>query len=157
MTEIMVTFGNIDQAMEAIQDEIAKSHVALVTVQPGNTGKWSTARLWRAWMATTAQWMAARGATMPLGPLESQRQYGSRPFNQEDAHELFTALHGYTDKHGERLSWSRSGRDGMRPATKGERVAMLMRHEAWCSERGIALINPRDSEYRRLTQEMDNG
>ena len=106
-------------------------------------------------MATTAQWMAANGATMPLGPLESKRQYGSRPFNQDDAHELFTALHGYTDKHGERLSWSRAGRDGMRPATKGERVAMLMRHEAWCSERGIMLINPRDSEYKKLLNEQE--
>ena len=155
MTEIMVTRCNINQALDAIHDEIAQSHVALVTIHPGNTGKWSMSKLWRAWMATTAQWMAANGATMPLGPLESKRQYGSRPFNQDDAHELFTALHGYTDKHGERLSWSRSGRDGMRPATKGERVAMLMRHEAWCSERGIMLINPRDSEYKKLLNEQE--
>ncbi len=155
MTEIMVTRGNIDQALDAIQNEIAQSQVALVTIQPGNTGKWSMSRLWRAWMATTAQWMASNGATMPLGPLESTRQDGSRHFNQDDAHELFTALHGYTDKDGERLSWSRAGRDGMRPATKGERVAMLMRHEAWCSERGIMLINPRDSEYKKLLNEQE--
>ena len=92
---------------------------------------------------------------MPLGPLESKQAYGSRPFNQDDAHCLFTALHGYTDKDGERLSWSKSGRDGMRAATKGERLAMMMRHEAWASERGIQLMNPRDSEYRQLVDNMD--
>ena len=155
MPDLMVTSGNLDETMAIIQDEIERSHVAMVSVSSGATGKWSMARLWRAWMETTAQWMAANGATMPLGPLESKRQYGSRPFNQDDAHELFTALHGYTDKDGERLSWSRAGRDGMRPATKGERVAMLMRHEAWCSERGIMLINPRDSEYKKLLNEQE--
>ena len=88
MPDMMVTSGNLYDAMSLIQDEIARSHVAMVSVSSGATGKWSMARLWRAWMATTAQWMAANGATMPLGPLESKRQYGSRPFNQDDAHEL---------------------------------------------------------------------
>ena len=155
MPDLMVTRGNLDEAMALIQDEIERSHVAMVSVSSGTTGKWGMARMWRQWMSATASWMAARGATMPLGPLESQRQYGSRPFNQDDAHCLFTALHGYTDKDGERLSWSKSGRDGMRAATKGERLAMMMRHEAWATERGIQLMNPRDSEYRQLVDKMD--
>ena len=45
MTELMVTSGNIDQALDAIQDEIAQSQVALVTIQPGNTGKWSMSKM----------------------------------------------------------------------------------------------------------------
>jgi len=155
MTELMVTRGNLEQAMIAIQDEIERSHVALIDIRSGNTGRWGMARLWRSWMETTARWMAARGATMPLGPIESRTNYGSRPFSSQDAHELFTALHGYTDRDGERLSWSRQGRDGMRPATKGERLNMMMRHEAWASERGIALLNPRDSEYRELMKEQE--
>ena len=155
MPELMVTRGNLDEAMTLIQDEIERSHVAMVSVSSGSTGKWGMSRLWFAWMSATASWMAARGATMPLGPLESKQAYGSRPFNQDDAHCLFTALHGYTDKDGERLSWSKSGRDGMRAATKGERLAMMMRHEAWASERGIQLMNPRDSEYRQLIEQQD--
>ena len=155
MPDLMVTRGNLDEAMALIQDEIERNHVALVSVSSGTTGKWGMARMWRQWMSATASWMAARGATMPLGPLESKQAYGSRPFNQDDAHELFTALHGYTDKYGERLSWSKSGHDGMRAATKGERLAMMMRHEAWASERGIQLMNPRDSEYRQLVDKMD--
>ena len=155
MPELMVTRGNLDEAMTLIQDEIERSHVAMVSVSSGSTGKWGMSRLWFAWMSATASWMAARGATMPLGPLESKQAYGSRPFNQDDAHCLFTALHGYTDKDGERLSWSKSGHDGMRAATKGERLAMMMRHEAWASERGIQLMNPRDSEYRQLADRMD--
>ena len=155
MPELMVTRGNLDEAMALIQDEIERSHVAMVSVSSGTTGKWSMSRLWFAWMSATASWMAARGATMPLGPLESKQAYGSRPFNQDDAHCLFTTLHGYTDKDGERLSWSKSGHDGMRAATKGERLAMMMRHEAWASERGIQLMNPRDSEYRKLVEQQD--
>ena len=155
MPDLMVTRGNLDEAMALIQDEIERSHVAMVSVSSGSTGKWGMSRLWFAWMSATASWMAARGATMPLWPIESKQAYGSRPFNQDDAHCLFTALHGYTDKDGERLSWSKSGHDGMRAATKGERLAMMMRHEAWASERGIQLMNPRDSEYRQLVDNMD--
>ena len=66
MTELMVTRGNLEQAMLAIQDEIDQRHVALVVIKPGNTGKWGMARLWRSWMESTARFMAANGVTMPL-------------------------------------------------------------------------------------------
>ena len=45
--------------------------------------------------------------------------------------------------------------DGMRPATRGERFDALRRHEAWATERGIRLFNPRDSEYRELMKEQE--
>ena len=39
MPDLMVTRGNLDEAMALIQDEIERSHVALVSVSPGTTGK----------------------------------------------------------------------------------------------------------------------
>ena len=155
MADLMVTRGNLDEAMTAIEDEIARSHVAMVAIKSGNTGKWGMARLWRSWMEATAKFMAANGVTMPLMISADGRQFGSRPFSAQDAHELFTHQHLGCDSDGTRLSWSKAGHDGMRPATRGERFDALRRHEAWATERGIRLFNPRDSEYRELMKEQE--
>lgn len=155
MPELMVTRGNLAQAFDAIQDEIARSNVVLVEIKPGNTGRWGMAKLWRAWMDATAKFMAGRGVTMPLMISTDGKHYGKRPFNAEDAHLLFTHQHLGCDADGMRLSWSKAGRDGMRPATRGERFDALRRHEAWATEKGVMLFNPRDSEYRQLMEEQD--
>ena len=155
MPELMVTRGNLEQAFDAIQDEIARSNVVLVDIKPGNTGRWGMAKLWRSWMDATAKFMAGRGVTMPLMINADGQQYGQRPFAPEDAHELFTSQWLGLDADGTRLSWSKAGRDGMRPATRGERFDALRRHEAWATEKGIQLFNPRDSEYRQLMEEQE--
>ena len=36
-----------------------------------------------------------------------------------------------------------------------ERFDALRRHEAWATEKGVMLFNPRDSEYRQLMEEQD--
>ena len=99
--------------------------------------------------------MAANGATMPLCISANGQNYGSRPFNADDAHELFTARWLGVDADGNRLSWSKQGREGMRAATKGERFLAMQQHEDWATERGIILLNPRDSEYRQLEREQN--
>lgn len=43
----------------------------------------------------------------------------------------------------------------MRVATKGERLHAMRLMEAWATERGIVLLNPRDSEYRQLIEQQD--
>lgn len=154
MAELMVTRGNLDQAMFAIQKQIEQSNVALVEIKSGNTGRWGMARLWRSWMDATARFMAARGVTMPLMISPEGEHYGARPFAAEDAHELFTCRWLGTDSDGTRLSWSKAGRDGMRPATKYERFHAMTLHEAWATEKGIHLFNPRDSEYQQLMKEQ---
>ena len=54
MPDLMVTRGNLDEAMALIQDEIERNHVALVSISSGSTGKWGMARMWRQWMSATA-------------------------------------------------------------------------------------------------------
>lgn len=121
----------------------------------GDTGKWSMARLWRAWMQTTADFMATNGVTMPLMIDKSGKPYGKRPFNKDDAHELFTKQHLGCDSEGIRLSWAKDDHDEMRAATKGERFNAMLRHNIWCTERGISLFNPRDGEYFKLNEEQN--
>ena len=124
-----------------------------VSINERNIGKWTLTRLWRAWMSDIAKWMSANGATMPLVIGANGEFSGQRAFNADDAHELFSVMTLGTDKDGNRLSWSKSGRDGCRPASKGERVLAMQRVEAWASERGIKLMNPADSELRRIESE----
>lgn len=124
-----------------------------VSINERNIGKWTLTRLWRAWMSDIAKWMSANGATMPLVIGANGEFSGQRAFNADDAHELFSVMTLGTDKDGNRLSWSKSGRDGCRPASKGERVLAMQRVEAWASERGIKLMNPADSELRKIENE----
>lgn len=123
-----------------------------ITESSGN-GKWGMARLWRKWMAITAQYMANNGSVMPLMIQKDGSWYGSRPFDANDAHELFTRQWLGTDKEGNRLSWQK--KEGANIADKGQRFMAMMKHQNWCIEKGIDLPLPRDSEYHEL-QEQQN-
>ena len=138
-----------------VRELIKENPVLIASIKNASTGNWSLARLWRAWMSTTAEFMAANGCKMPLMIDKEGKPYGERPFDANDAHELFTNNWLGTDESGKRLSWSKSGRDDMRAATKGERFHALQKHENWCLEKGITLINPIDSQYRELQQESE--
>lgn len=151
MKDYQVAKHNLPLFMRELERELDDHQFLLVTTQDPRIGKWGMTRLWRMWMATTAEWMARRGATMPLC-MKGGVPWGSRPFNKDDAHEAFTIQWLGVDENGERLSWSKSGKDGRRAATKGERFIALQKHEAWASERGITLFQPRDSEYRQLQE-----
>ena len=154
MKDFALTKGSFEGFFNEIQNELEVNPLIVVTTQSGETGKWGMARLWRSWMGSTAKFMAANGATMPLMIGKGGRNFGKRPFNADDAHEAFTSRCLGVDANGTRLSWSKKGRDGMRPATKGERFNALRKHEVWCVERGIQIINPRDSEYNQLAEEQ---
>lgn len=151
MKDLVVTAAGLPRFIDAIQEELTAEPVLLVTTQSQRTGKWGMARLWRSWMATTADWMAARGATVDIKSRKG-RVMISRPIDAEDCHELFTKYWLGLDADGTRLSWSRSGRKGMRAATKGERWDALRKHEEWALPKGIPLFMPRDSEYRELAE-----
>lgn len=152
--EYTVTANNAQEFIDSLMDEIKDSGgCVIVKTQSANVGSWSMARLWRSWMASTALFMASNGVTMPLMIDRNGNTYGKRNFNAEDAHDLFTAKWLGEDENGNRLSWSRNGREGMRAATKGERLHALRQHEEWCSTKGIVLINPSDSEYRQLLEQ----
>lgn len=108
------------------------------------SGKWSMSRLWRSWMGSTAEFMASNGVTMPLMIKPDGSQYGKRPFNADDAHELFTAQWLGVDAKGERLSWAKSGEN---IADKGQRFNAMLKHEQFMIERGIKHMIPRESEF----------
>lgn len=152
MKDYPVTKHNLHEFMNEIQSELDEYPALIVSTQQANTGKWGMARLWRAWMQSTADFMANNGVTMPLMFNRNGEPYGKRPFNAQDAHELFTRQHLGVDENGERLSWAKNG--NQRKATKGERFNALQRHEAWASERGIILFKPRGSEYDQLEKEQ---
>lgn len=159
--EVQMTFGPQSTLRANVTTEIEKlrglkfGQSVIVKISDGNTGKWGMARLWRSWMASTAEYMAAQGCVMPLMIGTNGEPYGQRKFNADDAHELFTHKWLGADVNGDRLSWSKSGREGMRPATKGERFNALRQHEEWAIDKGIKLLNPRDSEYSQLKQEQN--
>ena len=153
MKDFQVSNHNLQLFMEEIQKEISESKLVIINSQPAGTGKWGMAKLWRSWMAVTAKFMAGNGAKMPLMIKPDGSWYGSRPFDANDAHELFTRQWLGVDEAGVRLSWAKSG--DQRKATKGERFNALRRHEHWAIEKGIILFKPRGSEYEKLEQEQD--
>ena len=147
--------SNLDRFMQDIEFELSKSPHLVVSTQDATTGKWGMARLWRTWMSSTAKYMAANGCTMPLMLKEDGSLYGKRPFNHDDAHELFTSQWLGVDSEGIRLSWAKTEHDGMRVATKSERFFAMLKHEQWAIEKGITLLKPRDSEFAKMEQESE--
>ena len=154
MKDHQVSNHNLQETMLLLQGEIDSDKLIIINSQPAGTGKWGMARLWRSWMATTAKYMAGNGAIMPLMIKESGEWYGQRPFDANDAHELFTRQWLGVCENGYRLSWAKSG--NQRKATKGERFNALRKHENWCIEKGIVLFKPRGSEYEKLEEQQNN-
>lgn len=150
MKDFQLNKHNLGQFWIDTQNMLEEKPNLVVSMQEAGSGKWGMARLWRMWMSTTGEWMASQGVTMPMFITPEGKFVGKRPFNAEDAHELFTSRWLGVDENGLRLSWSRSGHDGMRPATKGERLGALRSHEEYANERGLLLFKPRDSEYQKL-------
>ena len=146
MTERVVTNENIESVFEEVVKALDEHKVLNMTFKKTGTGKWGMARLWRGWMSKTAEYMAGRGAKMPLYIKPDGTWYGERAFNADDAHELFTSKHMGVDELGRRLSWAKSinseDEDKERVATKGERFNALRLHEEWASNKGILLFKP---------------
>jgi len=152
--DVSVNNNTILSYFEDLVKEIDEHGTVICSSQPASTGKWGMARLWRAWMSTTAKFMAQNGVTMPLMINSEGVSYSNRPFNADDAHELFTRQHLGVDESGIRLSWAKTG--NQRKATKGERFHALRNHEIWASDRGIILFKPRAGEYQELTDKENN-
>lgn len=155
MNEYHLTICNSHEVFTDIRARLEKNGDQIIEVKSARIGKWGMAKLWRAWMAETAKFMASNGVKMPLMIDAKGDNFGTRPFGPEDAHELFTSQWLGVDAEGLRLSWGRKGRDGMRPANKGERFSAMLRHEAWAIERGINLFKPKDSELESIRKETE--
>ena len=154
MKDYQLSKSNLESFFNDIQTELEEAPSLVVSTQNADGGNWGMARLWRAWMAKTGKFMASNGITQPMMIGKDGVIFKTRPFNGNDAHELFTEEWLGCDENGTRLSWSKQGRDGMRPATKGERYFALNRHEIWALDKGLTLFKPRDSEYDQLKCEQ---
>lgn len=151
LTRAKTSLGDLFQSLEG---ELEANPEIIVTTQTPGIGKWGMTQIWRIWMASTAKWMAAQGCTMPLMYKPDGTPYGKRPFDSNDAHEMFCREYLGVDDEGRRLSWSKNGRGGVRAATKGERFDAMRKHKEWAMHKGIQLLKPRNSEYEQLEREQ---
>ena len=106
---------------------------------------WSMKKTWRMWMSETGEFMASRGVTMPLMHSRDGKPWGSRPFNKDDAHELFVRKYLGVDAYGERYKTA--------TGDKGRMLYMMDCHVGWAEEKGLALTIPNDGEYLKLKKE----
>ena len=152
-----------DTLFEAFDDEtlasISKMPIGkpfIATVDDGDTGSLSMLKTWRKWMAETSHYMAASGCTMPTYCDREGVAHGKRPFNENDAHELFTMRWLGSNEHGVRYSWSMSRKNPYAVvAPKGKRLFAMDRHLEWATERGIKLTIPNSGEYAKLQREQN--
>lgn len=134
--------------------EAGGKSIKVVITESSGTGKWGMARLWYSWLGVVAKYMADNGVKMPLMISKEGKQYGRRPFNQSDAHELFTAQFLGLNEKGERLSWKKSEGDNV--ADKGQRFMAMLKLQDWCMEKGINLPMPRESEFSDLINKQNS-
>ena len=151
--EYQLTKHNLEEVFNALQDELKQGSYLILEVKNPSIGKWGMARLWRSWMKSTADYMALNGAIMPHYQTIKGEIVGTRPFDANDAHELFTSRY-LSDANGNRLSWGKTS-DDKRVATKGERFNALRLHEEWALPKGVKLLHPKDSEYEQLLAEQN--
>lgn len=156
--DIVISKGNLEAGFNQLGDEVdrilTEGGQARVQVTKKNNGTLPMLKLWRMWMTVVGEWMASRGATMPLC-MRNGKPWGSRPFSADDAHELFCFKFMPVDAYGERYSWvlSRDSNNGRKAADIGMRLRCMDQMHEWATERGIALPVPEQSEYHNLKKE----
>lgn len=162
MTQYTVSNSNAEQMGAAIIDEIQaiidNDREANVTITTKNNGTLPMLKLWRAWMGQIADFMNKRGRRMPLYMDEEGNPKGERLMTGDDCHHAYTHLAMGCDENGVRLSWAMSdgGSSGGRLATTGERLRAMDVIWQWAMGEGIPLVNPENSEYRKLQEEQNS-
>ncbi|GAB6263932.1 NinB/YbcN family protein [Photobacterium sp. R1] len=155
MTEFVAANHNADDTLrrvsEAVFSIVQSGGEAKVNITRRSNGTLPLLRHWYALMGEIADIYRMNGAEMKFEAANGK--VFSRPFNKDDAHELFTYyLMPIDPQSGKRKSWSRDGRDGMTPASTGERCQALEKLYAYAFERGWKLSRFADSEYEQLQQ-----
>lgn len=100
------------------------------------------------WMGETAKVMADRGVVRPIMNGKGKVLF-NRPINKDDCYELFMNRWGGVDDNGDRASLSNS------KSKKGEMLHIMNQHLSWCTEQGIPLTIPKDSEFSKLNAIQD--
>lgn len=141
------------QAFEALEKYENGADVD-VQIKPESTGTVPMLKTWRGWMNETALAMRHYGCTMPLYVDKDGNPKGSRPYSSQDAHEHFTSVYLGVDELGRRKSWSMSKDPDFIQASMADRLWAMNTHLDWCSEKGIKLTIPENSEFRKENQKV---
>jgi hypothetical protein len=155
MKDRPATKQTLNDAFNEIAEELEKTPNLLISTNDANVGKDGLRNLWMKWLVPMTKYLVSCGAKMPLAIKADGTPYGERDFTTSDAHHYFTSTILGLDKDGVRLSWSRSGQDGRRAATKWERFYALQRMQEFAMERGIPLMTNRGDEYSRMEKEQN--
>ncbi len=134
------------QALAGLCEKYKEKRFLKLKVTDGQRNSWPMKKTWRMWMSQTATWMAGNGVKMPLAIKADGYPWGERPFNADDAHELFVKTWIGVDANGERYKTA-SG-------DKGVMLHMMDRHLEWALDRGVQLTIPESGEYSRLKQQQ---
>jgi len=139
-----------EKGFQVYASDLYKKHKHVTwTFTTGEKNSWPMKKTWRMWMAETAKWMAERGATMPLLINADGVAYKSRPFDANDAHELFVRQWLGVDEHGNRYKTATDD--------KGQMLHMMDRHIQWAAEKGLSLTIPKYGEYSELQRKSNGG
>lgn len=151
---MILEFQNIDGTLIAYSNQcktyMAKQldrSIVKLKVADTDTGSLSMMKTWRMWMAEAAVHMCHLGCSMPLYYDGDGNPHGTRPFNENDAHELFTSKLLGTNDLGERLSWKMDSDGGATVATREQRLLAMDKFDNWAAERGIRITIPRLGAY----------
>ena len=150
MAEFQIETKSLEWFVGQLKDMLEHQKTLNIEVKSHSVGKWGMARLWWSWMTVTAKHLSDTGVTMPLHIMRDGKNYGTRPFNANDAHELFTYQWMGADQNGSRYSWAKSSNDGSIVADKSRRFLAMCRHEDFCVKLAINLPKPKDSEFQDL-------
>lgn len=131
-----------------------------VVISQTNNGTLSMLKLWRMWVSQVCDFMNARGDYMPLYFKADGTPVGKRELTPDDVHHAMSTLClGTYDDNGsqKRFSWALSdkGASGHRVADIGLRLRAMDKLWHLGLEHNIPLVNPEDSEYRKLKDEQD--
>lgn len=117
-------------------------------------------RTWRGWMREVARHMSHYGCSMPLYFTAEGKPVGKRPFNKDDAHELFCSKFLGVDDEGRRKSWGMSQDDNPEEvvrASTGDRLWAMDCMLEYAVEKGIKLTIPKNSEYENEKKKQMEG
>lgn len=135
-----------------------------VVITQRNNGTMPMRALWAMWMVDIAKYQASRGAVMPILAPETQsdgsigwKTIGSRPFNENDAHEAYTKLCLGCDERGIRYSWAVNSDtyEGRKVADIGQKLHAMQKFHQFCVENAIPIRIPDRSEYQELQNKQD--
>ena len=143
-----------DESYKDLQDAGLKSgDMVELDWKGGNPGSQSILNTWLQWMGETAAFMSARGVKMDVINVDGTVM-GTRAFNKDDAHDLFSGKYLGKDEKGRRKTWKRCSPDSDEvQASKGDRVWCMNSHLVWATERGVKLTIPTNSEFNKLQRE----